>query len=204
MHGEYNDAVPRRSTLALGAMSKLHSSRGVALGMTALALCGCVSTRPQNRIPVKTVPVCEVQKDPLSYDRMLLRLTGFVDRDFETFWIEDADCAGPTPLWIEYGGPKPADGPDWHGPLKNPPNRHDSLWVEGIETPLEADAQFHRFDSMTKSLKRGRKVRATLIGRVFASGTYKDEKGEEQEIGFGPYGMYSLFVIQQVETVSRE
>lgn len=42
-----------------------------------------------------------------------------------------------------------------------------------------------------------------LVVRVFSSGTYKDENGEEQEVGYGRYGLYSLFVLQRVEAVSR-
>ena len=199
-NGDYSKSTNK----LLGVLSRLHCCIGAALGLTVLGICGCATSPTQNSVLARTVAVCEVLKNPISYDRMLLRLTGLVERDFETFWIESANCGEVTPLWIEYGGPRPADGPDWHGSLKHPPNGRDSLWVEGIEIPLEADAQFHRFDSMTKSLKRGRKVRATLIGRMFASGSYKDEKGDEQDIGFGPYGLYSLFVIQQVETMSRE
>ena len=60
-----------------------------------------------------------------------------------------------------------------------------------------------QFDKWTKRLKRGKKVKSTLIGRLFAAGSYVDESGETVEIGYGHFGMSSLFVIQQVVAVKK-
>ena len=151
---------------------------------------------------VEDADICAVLADPFAYDHKLLRLTGSIARDFETFWIESTKCEDARPMWIEYGGPKPADGFQWHdGPVN--PSEDAPLVIEGIRTSLVADATFRKFDSITKTLKRGKKARATLIGWIVAAGVEKDEAGNEQEIGYGPYGIYSLLVIQKVDSVSR-
>jgi hypothetical protein len=133
----------------------------------------------------------------------LLRITGSIAREFETFWIESSNCADSKPLWIEYGGSMPADGPIWHEGPERPGNEDAPLLVDGVRTSLEADPIFRRFDALTKSLKRGKRARATIVGWVFAAGTYQDEAGNTQETGFGPYGMYGLLVIKKVDAVSR-
>jgi hypothetical protein len=162
-------------------------------------------TASQGDEAVVDVDMCNLSSDTFAFDRKLVRVTGLIARDFETFWIEGEHCAeGAMPLWIEYGGPKPADGPRWYGDLEHPPDGHSPLWIEGFQVSLEADPTFQKFDSLTKSLRRGRRARATIVGRVFSTGVYKDEAGETQEIGYGPYGMYSLFVIHKVERVARK
>lgn len=151
---------------------------------------------------VEDADICTVLANPLAYDHKLLRLTGMVTRDFETFWIKGPNCANVKALWIEYGGPKPADGPEWHDGPENP-SENAPLLIEGIRTSLVADSKFRQFDSITRSLKRGKRASATLVGWVVSAGVTRDEAGNEEEIGYGPYGMYSLFVIQKVDSVSR-
>lgn len=66
-----------------------------------------------------------------------------------------------------------------------------------------SDARFRKFDSITSALKGGKKARATLVGWGVAAKLGKDDSGNQQDVGYGPYGMYSLLVIQKVEAVSR-
>jgi hypothetical protein len=151
---------------------------------------------------VEDADICAVLSNPSAYDHKLLRLTGSVIRDFETFWIEGSKCVDAEPLWIEYGGPTPADGFAWHDAPEHP-SADAPLLIEGIRTSLTADAKFLKFDSVTKSLKRGKKARVIVVGWIVGKGAYKDDAGSEEESGYGPYGMYSLLVIQKVESVSR-
>jgi len=184
-------------------MSGPQSRLGPSFIFAVIAIsASAAGTSPENPAPVEDANICAVLSNPLEYDHRLLRLTGSIARDFETFWIESPKCADAAPLWIEYGGPKPADGPLWHdGP--EDPSADAPLVIEGIQTSLEVDAMFRKFDSTTKSLKRGKRARATVVGWIVAAGTYKDNAGDEQEVGYGPYGLYSLLVIQKVESVSR-
>jgi hypothetical protein len=181
-------------------------STRLCLGLTAVlvALANSASTAatlPEGAV-VEDADICAVLAKPFAYDHKLLRLTGSIVRDFETFWIESSNCPDAKPVWIEYGGPKPADGPEWRDGPKNP-SEDAPLLIEGIRTSLEADAKFLRFDAITKSLKRGKRARATLVGWIVSAGVEKDEAGNEEEVGYGPYGMYSLLVIQKVDAVSR-
>lgn len=174
------------------------------LPIVFVALATAVSSAPalSEDAVVEDADICAVLADPIAYDHKLLRLTGSIVRDFETFWIESSKCPDAEPLWIEYGGPRPADGPEWHDGPENPSDAAP-LVIEGIKTSLEADAKFRKFDSMTKSLKRGRRARATLVGWIVAAGVEKDEAGNEEQVGYGPYGLYSLLVIRKVDAVSR-
>jgi len=151
---------------------------------------------------VEDADICDVLSNPITYDHKLLRLTGQIVRDFETFFIVSPKCGDGRQLWIEYGGPRPADGPIWHDAPEHP-SEDMPLVIEGIKTSLVADSTFRRFDSLTKSLKRGKRARATIVGWIVAAGVEKDEAGKEEEVGYGPYGIYSLLVINKVESVSR-
>lgn len=159
------------------------------------------ASSPESAI-VEDADICAVLGKPFAYDHKLIRVTVSVARDFETFWIESPNCRDAKPVWIEYGGPNPADGPAWHeGP--EDPSKNDPLVIEGIVTSLVADENFRKFDSLTKSLKRGRRAQATLVGWIVSEGIDTDDAGNEEEVGYGPFGMYSLFVVQRVESVSR-
>lgn len=169
--------------------------------MALLAISAPIAaTSPEGEI-VEDADLCAVLARPFAYDHKLIRVTASVARDFETFWIESPKCPDAKPVWIEYGGPRPAEVAQWHdGP--EDPAKNDPLIVEGIVTSLVDDAKLRKFDSFTKSLKRGKRARATLVGWIVSEGIDTDEAGNEEEFGFGPYGMYSLFVIQRVESVS--
>jgi len=184
-------------------MNCQQSLLGLSVLLATFAISGSTAAASPEIESVEDADVCAVLSNPLAYNGKLLRITGSITRDFETFWIESSKCADFQPLWIEYGGSKPADGPIWHEGPEHPGNEDAPLLVDGVRNSVEADATFRRFDSLTKSLKRGKRARATIVGWVFAAGTYQDEAGNTQETGFGPYGMYSLLVIKKVDAVSR-
>jgi len=183
-------------------MRKAQWSVGLTLVMAALISSAVFSATAPDDSVVVDADICAVLSNPFEFDHKLLRITGLIVRDFETFWIENPKCPDASPLWIEYGGPKPADGIVWHERPTDPPE-DATLVIEGIKTSLVADVQFRRFDLITKSLKRGKRVRATLIGWIVAGGVEKDDAGNEQDVGYGPYRMYSLLVIKKVDAVSR-
>jgi hypothetical protein len=193
----------RRSAQPFGAMNFVQSLVRPSALLVAFAFSGSTAAASAESEAVESVDICAVLSDPLAYNGKLLRITGSITRDFETFWIESAECSDVQPLWIEYGGSKPADGPIWHEGPEHPGDDSAPLLVDGIRTSVEADAAFRKFDALTKSLKRGKRARATIVGWIFAAATYQDEAGKTQETGFGPYGRYSLLVIKKVDAVSR-
>ena len=172
-----------------------------------LTIASCVVAEEPENVAVEqpiVVDLCSVISNPLAYEHKLLRVTGDVSRGFEEFTLGRGSCGESTPLWLEYGGASPAEVIFCCvGEQAYPPNGKDPLWVEGIRTILIADQKFVQFDKWTKRLKRGKKVKSTLIGRLFAAGSYVDESGETVEIGYGHFGMSSLFVIQQVVAVKK-
>jgi hypothetical protein len=90
---------------------------------------------------VLEVPLCQLLGDPGAYHHKLIRVSGRVSRGFEDFSISEKSCPSATLVWLEYGGPEPAqvtyccvtDGP-------KRPNGKDPLWVEGIETSIVRNA----------------------------------------------------------------
>jgi len=183
-------------------MSRPQVHLGLSLILAAAISSVARSSDSTESTLVEDADICVVLSNPLAYDHKLIRLTGLVTRDFETFWIKSSKCPDSNPLWIEYGGATPADGPKWHAGPANPSD-NAPLVIEGIVTSLVADSKFHKFDSMTKALRRGKRARATLVGWIVSAGVEKDEAGNEEEVGYGPYGMYSLLVIQKVDSVSH-
>jgi hypothetical protein len=172
--------------------------------LAAFATSGLTAAATPESEPVENADMCAVLANPVAYNGKLLRVTGLIARDFETFWIESSGCADSQPLWIEYGGSRPTDGPIWHEGPEHPGDESAPLVVDGVHTSMEADAAFRKFDSLTRKLKRGKRARATIVGWVFAAGTYQDDAGNTKETGFGPYGMYSLLVIKKIDAVSRK
>jgi hypothetical protein len=146
--------------------------------------------------------------DPGAYNHKLIRVTGRVSRGFEDFSVHDPSCPKGkilTIVWLEYGGLEPAqvefccvalDAP-------NKPNGKDPLWVEGMETSLLRDAMFVKFERLTTHLRRGETIQATLVGRYFSGDNVDLPEGRVSWQGFGPCGIASLFVIQQVSAVGR-
>ena len=89
-------------------------------------------------------------------------------------------------------------------PVLRPIERGESLdvaYLGQIDAPMRGLRVL--VDAVAACHRRGCFVRATLVGRVFSMRTYTDEAGKDQDVGYGPYGMQSLFVIQRVEKVSR-
>jgi hypothetical protein len=168
----------------------------------ALALVPQLSAAAEER--AEPADLCAVLNDPIRYQHKLIRVTGLVSRGFEDFSLSNSACKEQFGLWLEYGGPKPSETVYCCvGEESSQPNGRDPLRVEGIETSLRTDATFKRFDKNTKQLKRGRHVKATAVGRLFAAGTYTSDTGEEVSVGYGHFGMFSLLVIQEVIAVNQ-
>ena len=157
---------------------------------------------------VSEVPLCRLLSDPGAYNHKLIRVTGRVSRGFEDFSLHDPSCPKDkvsTIVWLEYGGPEPAqvefccEASD----LPNKPNGKEPLWVEGVETSLLRDAIFVKFERLTTHLRRGETIRATVVGRYFSGDKVELPEGRVSWEGFGHFGIASLFVIQQVIAAAR-
>jgi hypothetical protein len=148
-----------------------------------------------------SVSVCDLEANPAAYDHKLIRITGQVSFGFEHFSLSSKECGKKVPdIWLAYGGTL-KDGAIPNG---REPRSEQPLTVEGITTHLIEDSPFHSFDALIhKPLPNGgsNSLKATLVGTYFAGtpGTY----GIKEWRGFGMWGMYSLFVIQQVVSTEK-
>ncbi len=134
------------------------------------------------------VPVCDLLADPAAHDREVVELTAFVSHGFEDFTLFDPRCpAGLPRVWVEYGG-RFASGTTYCCGLGGQRTRKAPLVVDGVETGIVVDGKLRQFDRL---VQRGPAsiVHATLRGRFFAARA------------FGHFGLFSLFVIEQVVSV---
>jgi hypothetical protein len=146
------------------------------------------------------VSLCDVSKNPLTYNHRLLRVTAFVTHGFEDFGLADPSCeSGPlrSSIWVKYGGTArsdtiyccPGEGADQ--------TRREVLRIDDIEIPLVTDAQYQSFKKLLDS-EPDTTVHATLVGRFF-SGHKQSSDGKIVWGGFGHLGCCSLFVVQEVK-----
>ena len=150
----------------------------------------------------EAVEVCELLSNPAAYHHKLVRVSGRVSRGFEDFTIRGASCEDAFPLWLEYGGPKPAEVVYCcPGEQAHPPNGKDPLWIDGIQTSLVRNRALRRFDFL---LGQTGEVQSTIVGRVFAAGVYTSDSGEKVQVGYGHFGIFSLLVIERVLEARRQ
>jgi hypothetical protein len=137
------------------------------------------------------VSVCDLLADPAAHDREVVELTTFVSHGFEDFTLFDPRCAaGGSRVWVEYGGTF-ASGTMYCCGVARERSRKAPLVIRGVETTIVEDEKLRRFDKLVQR-KPDSIVHATLRGRFFA------------ERAFGHFGLFSLFVIEQVVAVDPQ
>ena len=140
------------------------------------------------------VSVCNVLANPPAYDRQSIDVTGFVSQGFENFTIADPRCPGDLgAVWLEYGG-QVASGTIYCCGDDDSRSRTEPLVVEGVTTTIVHDRKLKQFDEW---LSKDFVVHATLRGHFFA-GEQQKWPGGTIWGGYGHFGLFSLFVIEQV------
>lgn len=148
----------------------------------------------------RKVTYCELARDPVTYNRELVRLTAFVTHGFEDFTLAQPDCANPPQhfsVWIMYGGKAETNTAYCCPGESGAQTRSQPLMVEGVQIPLISDVVFQQFTDLLKT-EPNTTVRVTLVGRFF-SGEKQAFNNSTYWRGFGHLGCCSLFVIQRVE-----
>lgn len=169
--------------------------------LSFLIICASVSvTNAQTEKPEK-VGICDVLRDPGTYNHKLIELTGFVTRGFEDSSLFDPACTPESSIWVEVGG-KGGTGVMYCCGFTPTRVRPKDLVVEGITVPLVVDEPYANFDKVLEARRGGAITHATLVGRFFSGKKIKYAKGESWA-GFGHFGMFSLFAIQQVVAVDQ-
>ncbi len=140
------------------------------------------------------VTLCEVVADPAAFDRREIEVAAFVSHGFEDFTLFDPRCADANArVWVEYGG-RFASGTIYCCGPDDARSRSEALEVDGIETKLVDDRTLKQFDRLLRR-EGGAIVHATLRGRFFSG------DGGTTWTGYGHFGLFSLFVIEQVVSV---
>lgn len=150
---------------------------------------------------VKTT-LCEVQQDPFVFDRRLVEITAFVRQSFENFTLFDPTCQNSrNGVWLEYGG-KAESGTIYCCGSSPSRRRRQDLKIDGVTTRLAEDANFRAFDKLI-SQPPGYEIRATLRGRFFAGKEFDTPSGKIVG-GYGHFGLFTLFAIEQVIDFDRQ
>jgi hypothetical protein len=163
--------------------------------------------------------VCDVLKDPASFNGKLVRIKGTVSVGLDQFTVGSSDCGRPVNvIWLAYPeGTKGKAGPDAMLELR-PAHNFAGKYTAATRTPvkLEKDKAFKQFDSTLAEQHKGNymclgcgrdQVNATLVGRldgVADAGLQRDASGKITGLGgFGNMNAYpARLVLQSVSDVT--
>jgi hypothetical protein len=165
--------------------------------------------------------VCEILKDPVSFNGKIVKIKGTVEAGFDQFVIKGADCGKKVnDIWLAYPeGTKAKSGAALV--LELQPAKNFSGTAEAAEqraaVTLDKSKDFKQFDSALSTPYKGDglcigcgryTVTATLVGRLDGAkaGIQIDKKGKITAIaGFGNLNTYSArLVLQSVSDVSTQ
>lgn len=148
----------------------------------------------------RPLTVSELVADPARYNHQIVEIRAFVSHGFEDFTLVDLDNEHGPRVWVEYGG---TAGSNTIYCCNVPAERRRDapLRVEGIETRMVEDRQFRTFDRLLQSNPEVI-LHATLRGRFFA-GEEAELPGGKRWTGYGHFGLFSLFVIEQVVSIDH-
>jgi hypothetical protein len=188
--------------------------------MKNLLLIGALLGFSVAALPAQTIDttVCEVLKNPTSFNGKTVRIKATVAAGFDQFVLRDASCgAALNAIWLSYPeGTKAKAGPALLlqlQPASNFAGTADAAWPAA--PALEKSKDFKQFDSLLSAPYKGsglcigcnkNEVTATLVGRLdgVTPGIKRNAKGQITEIhGFGNLNMYSArLVLQSVSDVA--
>jgi hypothetical protein len=165
--------------------------------------------------------VCDVLKNPKSFDGKMVRIKGTVSVDFDQFVVTDTDCGYLiNGIWISYpAGTKGKAGPVALLQVQAAHNFTGTLEpVTRTPVTLDKSKDFKQFDSLLSQTRNRyglclacfkNKVSATLVGRldgVANPALKRDPSGKV--VGFGGFGNMNAYparlVLQSVSDVSAK
>jgi hypothetical protein len=148
----------------------------------------------------RNVSLCDIAKDPNSFNHVLVRVTAFVSHAFEDFTLADPSCGATSrnfEVWLAYGGKTQSNTAYCCPGESGASSRSKPLSIEDIPIPLVSDTTFVDFTELVKK-EHDTTVRVTLVGRFFA-GKGETIRGSTYWRGYGHMGCCSLLAIQRVE-----
>jgi hypothetical protein len=173
------------------------------------------------RAQVVDTTVCEILKNPASFNGKIVKIKGTVEAGFDQFAIKGAGCGQKVDaIWLAYPeGTKAKSGAAVV--LQLQPAKNFTGTVAAVEqraaVTLEKSKDFKQFDSLLSSSFKGDgmclgcgryTVTATLVGRLdgVKAGVERDKAGKFATIsGFGHLNAYSArLVLQSVSDVAPQ
>jgi len=157
-------------------------------------------------VPI-SVSVCQLQENPVAFDKRLVRVRGQLSIAFEDFSLTAGTCkSSRTRIWLEFGGD--IEAPTIYCCGDHSRIKGTELKVGDFSLPLKRDRGLrdflHLIDTQRKpqtgSTQPG--IVATITGRFFAGKPWTRNDGEVVYVGYGHLGFFSLLVIQQVSGVA--
>jgi len=166
------------------------------------------------------VKVCDVVKNPKSFNGKIVRIKGTVFAGFDSFVVKDGECGFPLDgIWLEY--PQGTKGKAGATAVLHvqPAHNYSGAYQAPARTPvtLEKSKDFKQFDSLlAQAHNKGAgmclgctryEVQATLVGRldtVADASIKRDASGKVTDFGgFGNMNMYpARLVLQSVSEVT--
>ena len=162
--------------------------------------------------------ICNILKDPMSFNGKMVRVKGTALADFDQFIVRDQGCMSQiNTLWLSYPeGSKGKAGPMALVQLQ-PAKNFAGAFQAVTRTPvkLEKDKEFKDFDSLLSTVHKQdliclgcirNEVAATFVGRLDAvakAGVVRDKAGKIVSIdGFGTMNEFpARLVLQSVSGV---
>jgi hypothetical protein len=183
----------------------------------ALLLFLCFVTVVAARAQTVDTTVCEVLKNPASFDGKIVRLKGTVISGFDEFAIKDSTCGqAVNGIWLSYPeGTKAKSGPVAMVQLRLDKNSAATTIPNRAPVTLDKNKDFKQFDSLLATPYKSvtclgcmkYTVTATLTGRIDGSktaGATREGTGKFTAAnGFGNMSLYpARLVLQSVADVS--
>jgi hypothetical protein len=183
----------------------------------ALLLFLCFVTVVAARAQTVDTTVCEVLKNPASFDGKIVRLKGTVISGFDEFAIKDSTCGqAVNGIWLSYPeGTKAKSGPVAMVQLRLDKNSAATTIPNRAPVTLDKNKDFKQFDSLLATPYKSvtclgcmkYTVTATLTGRIDGSktaGATREGTGKFTAVnGFGNMSLYpARLVLQSVADVS--
>lgn len=181
-----------------------------------LALSSCIHAQTID------ATVCEILKNPASFNGKVVRIKGTVIASFDQFAVGDGSCHhNINAIWLAYPeGTKARSGPAAVLQLQ-PAHNFAGAFQPATRAAVQLDTKskdFKQFDSLLSAPRKGNgmclgcgknEVGATLVGRldsVAAAGVRRDAAGKIVALdGFGNLNEYSArLVLQSVSDVTAK
>jgi hypothetical protein len=148
------------------------------------------------------VSVCDLARDPKSFDGKTVRVRGTLNVDFEDFSLDTPNCDTQQGIWLAFGGDVPGLTPSTANDMVRKPGTN--IRVEGVSYAIKKDDNFRRLYALIAARHGDRpafRVTATLTGAFVAGLLTTWPSGLTVFAGYGHLGCCALLVITEVSEV---